>query len=120
MKRNKRTRNAIDTFFFHCERRYTMKGKKIAPSLVLNSMSNIHRAIAYLHEKSIDSVRAFLDNDEAGRQACLALQSSGIKVEDMSRHYSRYKDLNEYHVAQCKQQQEVQQRKPVIVKHKIR
>ncbi|CCX55954.1 putative uncharacterized protein [Bacteroides sp. CAG:1060] len=29
MKRDKRTRNAIDTFFFHCERRYTVKGKKL-------------------------------------------------------------------------------------------
>ncbi|WP_262502500.1 hypothetical protein [Porphyromonas circumdentaria] len=28
MKRNKQTRNAIDTFFFHCERVYTVKGKK--------------------------------------------------------------------------------------------
>ena len=28
MKRNKQTRNAIDTFFFHCERIYTVKGKK--------------------------------------------------------------------------------------------
>ncbi|MDY5352970.1 MAG: hypothetical protein SPG69_02900 [Bacteroides pyogenes] len=28
MKRNRRTRNAIEYFFFHCERRYTVKGKK--------------------------------------------------------------------------------------------
>ena len=28
MKRNEQTKNAIDTFFFHCERRYTVKGKK--------------------------------------------------------------------------------------------
>ncbi|MCI6160434.1 MAG: hypothetical protein MR681_03735, partial [Prevotella sp.] len=27
MKRNKQTRNAIDTFFFHCERVYTVKEK---------------------------------------------------------------------------------------------
>ncbi|WP_394331969.1 toprim domain-containing protein [Chryseobacterium gallinarum] len=40
------------------------------------------------------------DNDQAGRQALHSLQSAGINVEDMSRHYSRYKDLNEYHVAQ--------------------
>ena len=79
----------------------TMKGKEaISPSIVLNSVSNIHRAVAYLHEKGIDSVRAFFDNDPAGRQALQAIQSTGIKVEDMSRHYSRYKDLNEYHVAQ--------------------
>lgn len=45
----------------------TMKGKEhISPSIVLNSVSNIHRAVAYLHENGIDSVRAFLDNDQAG------------------------------------------------------
>lgn len=78
----------------------TMKGKETAPCLVLNSVSNLPRAIAYLHEKGIDSVRAFLDNDQAGRKALQTLCSAGIKVEDMSRHYSRYKDLNDYHVAQ--------------------
>lgn len=79
----------------------TMKGKEsISPSIVLNSVSNLPRAIAYLCENGILSVRAFFDNDEAGRQALQSIQSSGIKVEDMSRHYARYKDLNEYHVAQ--------------------
>lgn len=86
----------------------TMKGKEaISPSIVLNSVSNIHRAVAYLHEKGIDSVRAFFDNDPAGRQALQAIQSTGIKVEDMSRHYSRYKDLNEYHIAQRTGQKQV-------------
>lgn len=78
----------------------TMKGKETAPCLVLNSVSNLSRAIAYLHENDIDSVRAFFDNDPAGRQTLQSLQSAGINVEDMSRHYSRYKDLNDYHVAQ--------------------
>lgn len=78
----------------------TMKGKETTPCLILNSVSNLSRAIAYLHEKGLDSVRAFLDNDQAGRQALHSLQSAGINVEDMSRHYSRYKDLNDYHVAQ--------------------
>ena len=86
----------------------TMKGKEaISPFIVLNSVSNIHRAVAYLHEKGIDSVRAFFDNDPAGRQALQAIQSTGIKVEDMSRHYSRYKDLNEYHIAQRTGQKQV-------------
>lgn len=99
----------------------TMKGEEtISPSIVLNSVSNIHRAVAYLYENGIDSVRAFLDNDEAGRKALKSLQSAGIKVEDMSQYYARYKDLNDYHVAQCKQEQKEQLRKPVIVKHKIR
>lgn len=86
----------------------TMKGEEtISPSIVLNSVSNIHRAVAYLHEDGIDSVRAFLDNDEAGRKALQSLRSAGIKVEDMSRHYARYKDLNEYHVAQRTGQKQV-------------
>ncbi len=120
----------------------TMKGNEFAPCLVLNSVSNLSRAIAYLHENGIDSVRAFLDNDEAGRKALQSIQSSGIKVKDMSRHYARYKDLNDYHVARCSKQQEklignpkitnyqlgessleIERRRtvrPVIVKHKIR
>ena len=98
----------------------TMKGKETAACLVLNSVSNLPLVIAYLYENGINFVRAFLDNDEAGRKALKSLQSAGIKVEDMSRHYARYKDLNDYHIAQCKQEQEEQQRKPVIVKHKIR
>ena len=85
----------------------TMKGEEVAPCLVLNSVSNIHRAVAYLSENGIDSVRAFLDNDQAGRQALKSLQSAGIKVEDMSRHYSQYKDLNEYHVARRTEQKQV-------------
>lgn len=85
----------------------TMKGKETAPCLVLNSVSNLSRAIAYLHEKGNDSVRAFLDNDQAGRQALHSLQSAGISVEDMSRHYARYKDLNDYHVAQRARQKQV-------------
>lgn len=85
----------------------TMKGKETAPCLVLNSVSNLSRAIAYLHENDIDSVRAFFDNDPAGRQTLQSLQSAGINVEDMSRHYARYKDLNEYHVAQRTGQKQV-------------
>ena len=86
----------------------TMKGKEsISPSIILNSVSNIHRAVAYLREHRIAYVRAFLDNDGAGRKALKYLQSAGIKVEDMSRHYARYKDLNEYHVAQRTGQKQV-------------
>lgn len=93
----------------------TMKGKEtISPSIVLNSVSNLSRAIAYLHENGIDSVRAFLDNDQAGRQALQSLQSAGIKVEDMSRHYGRYKDLNEYHVS-CQKVMEQKQKEPQSV-----
>ncbi|MGP1624454.1 toprim domain-containing protein [Bacteroides heparinolyticus] len=90
----------------------TMKGKETAPCLVLNSVSNLPRAIAYLHENGIDSVHAFLDKDDAGQKALQALQSARINVEDMSRQYVGYKDFNEYHVVQCSKQQEKQARPP--------
>ena len=85
----------------------TMKGKETAACLVLNSVSNLSRAIAYLQENGIDSVRAFFDNDQAGRDALQTLCSAGIKVEDMSRHYAQYKDLNDYHVAQITRQKQM-------------
>lgn len=94
----------------------TINGKETTPCLVLNSVSNISRAIAYLQEQDIDSVRAFLDNDPVGRQALLTIQSSGVTVEDMSRHYARHKDLNEFLVAQ----QEAQKQKIVPRKRGLR
>lgn len=99
----------------------TMKGKEtISPSIVLNSVSNLSRAIAYLHENGIDSVRAFLDNDQAGRQALQSLQSAGIKVEDVRRHYGRYKDLNEYHVSRQKVMEQKQKEPQSVVKRGFR
>lgn len=94
----------------------TMKGKEIAPCLALNSVSNIHRAVAFLREHRIAHVRAFLDNDEAGRQALQVLQSAGMSVEDMSRHYGGYKDLNEYHVSRQKAMEQRQKKPQSIVK----
>ena len=98
----------------------TMKGKEIAPCIVLNSVSNVHRAVTYLREHHIGCVRAFLDNDEAGLQALQAIQSSGIKVEDMSRHYGGYKDLNEYHVSRQKVIEQNQKKPQSAVKRGFR
>ena len=98
----------------------TMKGKEIAPCLVLNSVSNIHRAVAYLREHRIAYVRAFLDNDEAGWQAMQILHSVRMNVEDMSRHYGGYKDLNEYHVSRQKVMEQKQKKPQSIVKQGFR
>lgn len=97
-----------------------MKGKEIAPSLVLNSVSNIHRAVTYLREHHIGCVRAFLDNDEAGRRAMQVLQSAGMSAEDMSRHYGGYKDLNEYHVSRQKAMEQKQKKTQSVVKRGFR
>lgn len=98
----------------------TMKGKEIAPCLVLNSVNNIHRAVAYLREHRIAYVRAFLDNDEAGRQAMQILHSVRMNVEDMSRHYGGYKDLNEYHVSRQKVMDQKEKKPQSVVKQGFR
>ena len=98
----------------------TMKGKELVPCLVLNSVSNIHRAVAYLREHHIAYVRAFLDNDEAGRQALQVLQSAGMSVEDVSRHYGGYKDRNEYHVSRQKAMEQRQKKPQSVVKRGFR
>jgi len=87
---------------------------------VLNSVSNIHKAVVYLGEHRIGCVHSFLDNDEAGRQAMHVLQSAGMKVEDMSRHYSGYKDLNEYHVSRQKAMEQKQKKPQSVVKRGFR
>ena len=98
----------------------TMKGKEIAPCIVLNSVSNVHRAVTYIREHHIDCVRAFLDNDEAGRRAMQVLQSAGMSAEDMSRHYGGYKDLNEYHVSRQKAMEQKQKKTQSVVKRGFR
>ena len=98
----------------------TMKGKEIAPCIVLNSISNVHRAVTYLREHHIGCVRAFLDNDEAGRRAMQVLQSAAMSVEDMSRHYGGYKDLNEYHVSRQKAMEQKQKKPLSVVKRGFR
>ncbi|EKY00959.1 hypothetical protein HMPREF9134_01307 [Porphyromonas catoniae F0037] len=67
----------------------TMKGKEAqASSIILNSVSNIHKAVVYLREHHISEVRAFLDSDEAGRKALQYLREAGIEVKDMSGLYA--------------------------------
>ncbi len=75
----------------------TLKGDtNTAPSLVLNSVSNIGKAVAYIKDKDIRYLRAFLDNDLAGDNTLKELQCIGVKVEDMRSHYANHKDLNAY------------------------
>ena len=77
-----------------------MKEEVTSACLVLNSVSNVARAIRYLNDIHLTHIRAFLDNDDAGRKATTDFIRAGFKVEDMSVHYGRFKDLNEYHIQQ--------------------
>ena len=64
-------------------------------TIVLNSVSNLNKAIAPLREYSV--VSCYLDNDNAGRAAVVQLQQElGDKVMDKSALYPNHKDLNDY------------------------
>ena len=104
----------------------SMKEEIISHCLVMNSVSNVARAIRYLNDRYLTHIRAFLDNDDAGRKATTDFIRAGFKVEDMSVHYGRFKDLNEYHVhrvrEKLKRQGQMQGKsvKMKQVKHKMR
>ncbi|MPM67682.1 hypothetical protein SDC9_114606 [bioreactor metagenome] len=73
----------------------TLQAKQADVSaVVLNSITNLERAIPFLskHEK----INAFLDNDEAGKQALGKLQKRNLPVVDISIRYAEYKDVNDY------------------------
>ena len=86
----------------------SMKEEVIHHCLVMNSVSNVARSIRYLHDVNVFSIRAFLDNDEAGHRTTEDFAKAGFKVEDMSVHYRSFKDLNEYRVHRVRKQQKGQ------------
>lgn len=112
----------------------SMKEEITNHCLVMNSVSNVVRTVRYLNDRHLPHIRAFLDNDDAGRKAVGELINAGFKVEDMSVHYKDFKDFNEFHVSrmrkQNKQKWQVQTRMSVTeqkesqkskqVKHKMR
>ena len=106
----------------------SMKEEVTSACLVMNSVSNVAKAIRYLNDRHLTNVRVFLDNDDAGRMATNDFIRAGFKVEDMSVHYGNFKDLNEYHAhrvrgQQKRQLQNTRQNNPITakqLKHKMR
>ena len=100
----------------------SMKGEVTNQCLVMNSVSNVARSIHYLNKRNITSVRAFLDNDDAGRKAVQEFVNTGFKVEDMAVYYRDFKDLNEFHVSRVREHEKSQNTSNKIkqVKLKIR
>ena len=90
----------------------SMKGEVTNQCLVMNSVSNVARSIHYLNERNITSVRAFLDNDDAGRKAVQEFVNAGFKVEDMTVYYRDFKDLNDYHVSRVREPQKKLEKTP--------
>ena len=112
----------------------SMKEEITNHCLVMNSVSNVARTIRYLNDRHLTHIRAFLDNDEAGRRAVQDFIKAGFHVEDMNIHYKDFKDLNDFHVSRVRERQkhkgQIQAHMSVIdqnqnkeskqVKHKIR
>ena len=90
----------------------SMKEDVTNQCLVMNSVSNVVRSIHYLNKRNITSVRAFLDNDDAGRKAVQEFVNTGFKVEDMAVYYRDFKDLNEFHVSRVREQQKKLEKTP--------
>lgn len=69
-------------------------GQADVSAVVLNSTANLEKAVPFLskHEK----INAFLDNDEAGKQALEKLQKLNLPVVDISKRYAEFKDVNDY------------------------
>lgn len=66
-----------------------------ADAIILNSVSNVNRAIPHLRDYT--TIHCYLDNDVAGKTALGQLtEQLEISVIDRSTLYSGYNDLNEY------------------------
>ena len=83
----------------------SMKEEFTNHCLVMNSVSNVARTIRYLNDRHLTHIRAFLDNDEAGRRVVQDFIKAGFHVEDMNIHYQDFKDLNDFHVSRVREQQ---------------
>ena len=85
-------------------------GLKQQDYMVLNSVTNIHKAKGSLLR--YENVQCFLDNDDAGRNAYLQLSKElGKSVTDASTLYNGFKDLNEYLCAEFKHSEKAENKK---------
>ena len=105
----------MDFLSFMMLRRKENDGLRRQDYLVLNSVSNIQKALERLSQ--YDSILCFLDNDEAGRNAYLQLSKElGKSVTDASTLYNGYKDLNEYLCAETKHSEKAEVKKAKGIK----
>ena len=93
----------------------SMKEEITNHCLVMNSVSNVARTIRYLNDRHLTHIRAFLDNDEAGRRTVQDFIKAGFHVEDMNIHYQDFKDLNDFHVSRVREQQKQKAQKQIHI-----
>ena len=81
------------------------EGKRLKhDAIILNSLSQIKEAVAYIKGYGYERAYTWLDNDEAGKKATAAF-AEFFKTEDnlihqpMNQNYAPYKDVNAAHMA---------------------
>jgi DNA primase (bacterial type) len=77
--------------------------------IILNSVTNLPKAIDLL--KGYKEIHTYLDNDEAGKKATLAITQTYPNTVDHSTNYATNKDLNDYLISTKQIEQKV---KPAI------
>jgi hypothetical protein len=97
----------------------SMKEEIINRCLVMNSVSNVARTAHYLNDHNLTHIRAFLDNNDAGRRTVQEFVRAGFKVEDMTVHYKNFKDLNDFHVTRVREQREQKWQVKTLVQNQI-
>ncbi len=69
-------------------------GLPTSTAIVLNSVSNLNKAIPHLQKA--EKVYTFLDNDDAGKKAVQKMKEVGLLVIDKSNIYDKFNDFNDF------------------------
>ncbi len=79
--------------------------------VILNSTSNLSKAIDFI--KSQDKIFTYLDNDEGGRKATECISQVSKTHFNKSSEFAKFKDLNEFHIANNGVKQQTIKQKPL-------
>lgn len=80
------------------------KGKRFkGDTIILNSVTSLPQAFAYLKNYPYEALNSWLDNDKAGALATQTLKEfvsgiNGMRFQSKNKTYAPHKDVNEWHV----------------------
>ncbi len=85
---------------------YQKGGRFKGDVIILNSVACIEQVLPYIRNHSYKNLYSWLDNDEAGEKTAKLLKVFAtdclIVFKSMNRFYTRYKDLNEWHMSRVR------------------
>lgn len=80
------------------------KGKRFkGDSIILNSVTSLPQAFAYLKNYPYETINSWLDNDKAGALATQTLREfadsvGNVRFQDKKKTFAPHKDVNEWHM----------------------